>query len=83
MNAFAIPRCPREGAGWTRARISEHTGFDRGCLFDDADDVRKYFRRDVLEAIYPYESFNQGELDEMAAVVIRNRWHMEPSSPGR
>jgi hypothetical protein len=86
MNAYALPRSPREGQ-LTQGFISDKTGFDLGELFADDEDVRKYFQRSTLESIFPYETFDQGALDEMSAAVVSNRWHMEPSSselpPGR
>ena len=61
----------------TRQYISEATAFDAGEEFTDADDVRAYFTRENLMRMFDECPYSDAELEDMASVVIDNRWHME------
>jgi len=65
----------------TMTEINDRTGFANGTKFIDADDVRAYFRREVMEGCFGGTDYSdlptQDELDDMAEVVIENHWHME------
>ena len=61
---------------WTRDRIHEATNFDAGDLFRSEAEVREYFTVENIQAMFGECSYNQAELDEMAAEVITHRWHM-------
>lgn len=67
----------------TRTEISERTGFDNGETFSSDQEVRDYFQRDELVGCIDPTSDarndipQQAELDEMAEMVIANRWHIE------
>jgi hypothetical protein len=63
----------------TLTYISDVTGFDRGDYFQDPDQVRAYFRVEVMERLYPgwleKTGLRQADLDEMAGAVIHHKWH--------
>lgn len=62
--------------------MSDKTGFNFGEKFANADEVRAYFTTESLAGCFggdPAELPTQEELDEMAADVIENRWHMNVS----
>ena len=59
-------------------KINEETGFANGDLFNDENEVREYFTIESMKYQFggSYE-FKQTELDEMAELVIENKWHMK------
>ncbi len=63
----------------TLTYISDVTGFDRGDYFAGPDQVRDYFRVEVMERLYPGWSkktgLMQADLDEMAGAVMHHKWH--------
>jgi hypothetical protein len=63
----------------TLTHISDVSGFDRGEYFQGPDQVRPYFKVEVMERIYPGWSkktgLTQADLDEMAGAVIHHKWH--------
>jgi hypothetical protein len=65
----------------TLTYISDATGFDRGEYFEGVDQVRAYFKVEVMERIYPGWSkktgLKQADLDEMAGAVIHHKWHCD------
>lgn len=61
--------------------INENTGFANGDIFKDRNDVKKYFTIDSMKLMFGKDhGLTQDELDEMAKVVISNRWHMKGNS---
>jgi hypothetical protein len=58
--------------------LSDMTGFDWGKYFEDPNQVRDYFRIEVMERLYPGWSkktgFKQADLDEMFGAVIHHKW---------
>ena len=61
---------------WSRDRISEATGFDRGDLFRSVEQVRDYFSVENMRNMFGECPYTQDELHAMAEAVIANRWHM-------
>ena len=63
----------------TLTYISDVTGFDRGKYFQGPQQVRAYFKVEVMERIYPGWSkrtgLTQADLDEMAGAVTHHKWH--------
>jgi hypothetical protein len=63
----------------TLTYISDVTGFDNQGYFQSPEQVRTYFRIEVMERLYPGWSkktaLNQADLDEMAGAVIHHKWH--------
>ncbi len=63
----------------TLTYISDTTGFDRGEYFEYPDQVRAYFKVEVMERLYPGWSkktgLTQADLNEMASAVIHHKWH--------
>jgi hypothetical protein len=63
----------------TLTYISDITGFDGGEYFKNLDQVRAYFKVEVMERLHPGWSkktgLTQADLDEMAGAVIRHKWH--------
>lgn len=63
----------------TLTHISDITGFDRGAYFAGPDQVRAFFKVEVMERLSPGWSqktgLAQADLDEMAGAVIHHRWH--------
>jgi|WetSurMetagenome_2_1015567.scaffolds.fasta_scaffold162435_3 hypothetical protein len=63
----------------TLTHISDLTGFDRGEYFQDPDQVRAYFKVEVMERLDPgwlnKTGLAQADLDEMAGAVIHHKWH--------
>lgn len=60
--------------------INELTGFAQGERFSTAAQVRWYFDVENMMATFPHAPEDsilrdQDELDKMAALVIKNRWH--------
>ena len=54
------------------------TGFARGEKFCSEEEVRAYFTVESQEERFPGEDNpSQEELDQMATIVIENRWWME------
>lgn len=60
--------------------ISKLTAFDHGDLFEDEDDVLRYFTVVSMNAMFGRDGHDLTEeaLDRMARIVIENRWHMKP-----
>jgi hypothetical protein len=64
-------------------RIGEYfstvTWFDQGEYFQDPDQVRTYFKVEVMEALYPGWSKKTGlthtDLDEIAGALIHHKWY--------
>jgi hypothetical protein len=57
-------------------RISRETAFDHGDLFESEDQVRAYFTTANMVAMFGEDALpTQPELDDMARMVIANRWH--------
>ena len=56
-----------------------YTGFDLGEYFQDPEQVRAYFKIEVMERLYAGWSektgLKQADLDEMAGAVIHHKWH--------
>lgn len=63
---------------YTRQEISEATGFENGEYFENADEVRAYFRVEVLSGLFGDAEWDipQEVLDDMAVDVIDNWWHI-------
>ncbi len=63
----------------TLTYISDVSGFDRGDYFKSPEQVRAYFKIEVMEQNYPGWSkktgLKQADLDEMAGAVIHHQWH--------
>jgi hypothetical protein len=63
----------------TLTSISDSTGFDRGDYFGDPEQVRAYFKVEVMDRLYPGWSkktgLTQADLNEMAGAVILHKWH--------
>lgn len=61
--------------------INDRTGFMNGDLFLDKEAVLKYFTVENMREMYKgdWPALIQGELDEFAETVIKNKWHMEKS----
>jgi hypothetical protein len=63
----------------TLTYISDVTGFDGGKYFENPDQVRAYFKVEVMEALYPGWSketgLTQADLDEMTGAVMHHKWH--------
>ena len=63
----------------TLTYIADITGFDQGEYFRDPDQVRAYFRVEVMEQVFPGWSqktgLTQADLEEMAGAVILHHWH--------
>lgn len=65
--------------------INDATGFANGDKFETADQVREYFCRDTLEALFWQANSeeqnalpSQDTLDAWAEIVIENRWWLTP-----
>lgn len=57
--------------------INEMTGFANGNKFADDGEVEAYFTEENMEDMFSGDEVpEQSVLDEMAALVIKNRWHM-------
>jgi len=57
-------------------RISRATAFDHGAPFESEDQVRAYFTTANMVAMFGEDALpTQPELDDMARMVIANRWH--------
>lgn len=62
---------------YTLSEINDATGFANGDTFDSSAEVRAYFTVENQRAMFPGDDPDSQEvLDEMAAEVIRNHWHM-------
>jgi hypothetical protein len=62
----------------TLEAISDATAFDAGERFTSPEQVREYFTVAEQRAMFSGEcAFSQDALDEMAAAVIDNGWHMD------
>jgi hypothetical protein len=63
----------------TLTYISDITGFDRGPYFEDPDQVKAFFKVEVMERLEPGWSkktgLKQTDLDEMAGAVLHHKWH--------
>jgi hypothetical protein len=63
----------------TLTYISDIFGFNRGGYFENSDQVRPYFKVEVMERLFPDWSkkigLTQTDLDEMASAVIHHKWH--------
>jgi hypothetical protein len=58
-------------------KINEKTGFAKGEKFETEGQVRKYFTVDAMDTMFgDHHNLTQSELDKMADLVIKNRWHM-------
>lgn len=59
------------------AYISDITGSDGGKYFENPEQVRAYFKGEVMERIYPDWSkrtgLTQADLDKMAGAVIHDK----------
>lgn len=59
--------------------INDRTGFANGDLFRDEDEVREYFTVESMKTMFdPDYKITQAELDEMAKIIISNKWHIKP-----
>ena len=63
----------------TLTYISDITGFDRGDYFEDHEQVRAFFKVEVMERLYPGWSqktgLTQADLDEMVGAVVHHKWY--------
>lgn len=67
-----------EDLGEMSGVISDTTGFDNGAEFASEDEVRAYFTTAAMEEMFGDDhGASQAILDQMAKVVIENRWHCE------
>lgn len=62
----------------TFAGINDSTGFANGDKFQDEEEVHRYFSVWSMKEMFNNDiNLTQPELDEMAEVVIENKWHCE------
>lgn len=66
--------------GWAFDEINDYTGFAKGDKFETEQQVREYFTVANIEDMFGECYLAQDELDEMAGVIIANRWHMVEQS---
>ena len=63
---------------FNRNEISDGTGFDHGIKFTNEQEVRDYFTVENMKDMFSGDSaYTQDKLDEMAELVIDNRWHFQ------
>ena len=58
--------------------INEKTGFANGDLFINEAEIREYFTIENMENMFEVDNeISQADLDEMAKIVISNKWHIK------
>lgn len=62
----------------TFAGINDLTGFANGDKFHSEDEVRDYFTVKTMEEVFGNDcNLTTEECNEMAALVLENKWHCE------